>query len=51
MNDNEKRIQTVVVYCGSSVKADEKYFKVAEILGKVLAENQIKIVYGGNIIL
>ena len=38
----------VCVYCASSNKVDEKYFKATEILAKNLAKNGITSVYGGG---
>ncbi len=41
-------LQSVCVYCASSSKVDAVYFDAAVRLGKVLAENKIKCVYGGG---
>ena len=41
------KIKTVAVYLGSRPGAGEKYVKNARTLGWLLAENGIKIVYGG----
>lgn len=41
-------IEKVCVFCASSHKVDEKYFKVAKDLGKILAQNNITTVYGGG---
>jgi len=41
-------ISRVCVFCASSHKVSQKYFEVAERLGKVLANNDIRTVYGGG---
>lgn len=41
-------IHAVTVYCASSRHVDRIYFDTAEALGKQLAENGWKLVYGGN---
>jgi uncharacterized protein (TIGR00730 family) len=40
--------ETVCVYCSSSNKIDEKYFSVAEVMGRTLAEKGYRLVYGGG---
>lgn len=40
-------IRNVCVYCGSHVGADPRYVDSAKILGKALAENGIRLIYGG----
>jgi len=43
-------IKTIAVYCASSSKVDAAYFNTARNLGKLLAKNNIRCVYGaGNI--
>jgi len=42
------KIKTVCVYCASSTKIKDDYYSEAEILGKELARNDIKTVYGGG---
>lgn len=43
-------ISSVCVYCASSTKIDKKYFEAAEHLGKLIAENNIRLINGaGNI--
>ncbi len=42
------QIKKVCVFCASSPQIDEVYFKDAEILGKILLENNIHVVYGGG---
>ena len=41
-------IKSACVYCGSSKGLDEKYQSAARDLGKALAKNNIKMVYGGG---
>lgn len=41
-------IESVCVYCGSSAHADENFKKAADDLGTTLAENNVKVVYGGG---
>jgi uncharacterized protein (TIGR00730 family) len=38
----------VCVYCGSSRQCDATYLKAAEQLGRVLAQNNFTVVYGGG---
>jgi len=40
-------MKSIVVFCGSSRNADEKYFNAARRLGEMLAEKSITLVYGG----
>ena len=54
-NDNQKslgitdlKVRTVCVYCGSSANVSEVYRHAATRLGGLLAENQLKLVYGGG---
>ena len=42
------RINTICVYCGSSPGNDPAFVAAATELGKILAENQIELVYGGG---
>ncbi len=42
------RITSVTVYCASSTQIDECYFSAARQLGKLLAEEQIRIVNGAG---
>lgn len=44
---SKKRLESVVVYCGSSEKVDKLYFEAAKIVGEELAKAKINIVYGG----
>ena len=41
-------ISRICVFCASSHKVDEKYFRVAEETAKTLVENNITTVYGGG---
>ena len=41
-------IKKVCVFCASSPRIDEAYFRDAETLGTLLAENHIEINYGGG---
>jgi len=40
-------MESVVVFCGSSEGIDQKYAKDALVLGKTLANKNIRLVYGG----
>jgi len=41
-------IRAVCVYCGSSAGVDPTFAAAARALGKILAENRIRLVYGGG---
>ncbi len=41
-------LKRVCVYCASSTKVDSAYYREAETLGRILAENRITTVYGGG---
>ena len=43
-----QKLQSVCVYCGSSNNAAQKYKDAARDLGKILASNDIRLVYGGG---
>jgi uncharacterized protein (TIGR00730 family) len=43
-----KGIQRICVYCASSSKVDQVYFTAARQLGKMLAQHNITVVYGGG---
>jgi hypothetical protein len=43
-----RKLYSLCVYCGSSNTVDQKYRDVAADLGKVLAENDITLVFGGG---
>jgi uncharacterized protein (TIGR00730 family) len=42
------KINAICVYCGSNPGNDQGFVAAAEAFGKVLAENQIRLVYGGG---
>ncbi len=46
----KKSIHTICVFCGSRVGAGETYTKVAKEMGKLLAKNNFKLVFGGTTI-
>lgn len=41
-------IQSICVYCGSSIKVDDIYKQTAKKLGEILAEEKHRLVYGGG---
>jgi|SRR5580704_10778989 len=42
------KIKTVCVYCGSSAGTNPRFIEAASAFGKILAENGIRLVYGGG---
>ena len=42
------KINAICVYCGSSPGADPAFVEAAQGFGKILAENAIRLVYGGG---
>src|SRR5690349_5509745 len=42
------QIKTVCVYCGSGPGTNPRFVEAAQALGKVFAENNIRLVYGGG---
>ena len=42
------KINALCVYCGSSPGTDPAFVETAEAFGKILAENDIRLVYGGG---
>src|SRR6185437_15943671 len=42
------KINTVCVYCGSGPGTDPKFVEAANQFGKLLAENRVRLVYGGG---
>jgi uncharacterized protein (TIGR00730 family) len=42
------KIKTVCVYCGSSTGTNPRFLETASAFGKILAENGIRLVYGGG---
>lgn len=45
---NMKQIKTVCVYCGSGPGTNPRFVAAAEGLGRIFAENNIRLVYGGG---
>jgi len=43
-----QNIKNICVYCGASPRVSERYSLVAQQVGKILAENQLGLVYGGG---
>ncbi len=43
-----KKILSVCVFCGSSVRVDGKYLALAREAGRKMAENKLRLVYGGS---
>ena len=48
MPDMTNKIRTVCVYCGSGPGTNPRFIEAAIAFGKVLAENGIRLVYGGG---
>lgn len=48
MQNIQSPIQSVCVYCGSQPGNSPVYVEAAKLLGKSLAENSIRLVYGGG---
>jgi uncharacterized protein (TIGR00730 family) len=48
IQDTNTSIRSICVYCGSSDGADSAYIEQAQLLGKALAETNIRLVYGGG---
>src|SRR5260221_12988375 len=42
------KIRTICVYCGSGPGSNPRFIEAAIALGKLLAENRIRLVYGGG---
>jgi uncharacterized protein (TIGR00730 family) len=42
------KIKAICVYCGSSPGTDPAFMKTAREFGKILAENNVRLVYGGG---
>ena len=42
------KIKTICVYCGSGPGTNPRFVEAATALGKILAENDIRLVYGGG---
>ena len=45
---NMSKIKTVCVYCGSGAGTNPRFIESARALGKALAENSVRLVYGGG---
>src|SRR4051812_12810428 len=45
---NMNRIKTVCVYCGSGPGTNPRFVEAAEGLGRIFAENNVRLVYGGG---
>lgn len=41
-------MQNICVYCASSSQVKQEYFYAAEQLGKILAKNNLQLIYGGG---
>jgi hypothetical protein len=48
MTDTQNDIRSICVYCGSSIRVDDAFKKAAVDFGKILADNKIRLVYGGG---
>jgi len=42
------KIKTVCVYCGSGPGTNPRFVEAAQAFGKILAENKVRLVYGGG---
>ena len=42
------KINAVCVYCGSSPGTEPAFAEAAKKLGKILAENSVRLIYGGG---
>src|SRR5262249_57718593 len=47
-HDRMSKIKTICVYCGSGPGTNPRFIEAAIALGKALAENGIRLVYGGG---
>jgi uncharacterized protein (TIGR00730 family) len=47
-NDSMSKIKAICVYCGSSPGTDPAFVGAAQSFGKILAENGVRLVYGGG---
>ncbi|KQY19679.1 TIGR00730 family Rossman fold protein [Rhizobium sp. Root482] len=48
MNEKNIPIRSICVYCGSQPGNDLSYMEAGRILGKSIAENHLRLVYGGG---
>ena len=42
------KINALCVYCGSSPGTDPAFVAAAQSFGKILAENDVRLIYGGG---
>jgi hypothetical protein len=47
-NDSMSKIKAICVYCGSSPGTDRAFVSAAQSFGKILAENGVRLIYGGG---
>jgi uncharacterized protein (TIGR00730 family) len=47
-NDSMSKINALCVYCGSSPGTDPAFVEAAQAFGKILADNGVRLVYGGG---
>ncbi len=47
-NDSTSEINAICVYCGSSAGTQPAFVEAAQELGQILAENRIRLIYGGG---
>jgi uncharacterized protein (TIGR00730 family) len=47
-NDSMSKIKAICVYCGSSPGTDPAFVGAAQSFGKILAENGVRLIYGGG---
>jgi uncharacterized protein (TIGR00730 family) len=48
MNEKNIPIRSICVYCGSQPGRDKSYIDAGRVLGKSIAENHLRLVYGGG---
>jgi uncharacterized protein (TIGR00730 family) len=48
MNEKNIPIRSICVYCGSQPGRDQSFMDAGRILGKSIAENHLRLVYGGG---
>ena len=48
MNEKNIPIRSICVYCGSQPGRDQSFINAGRILGKSIAENHLRLVYGGG---
>src|SRR6202042_2162773 len=47
-SDSMRKINAICVYCGSSPGTDPAFVETTKGFGKILAENGVRLVYGGG---